>query len=162
MALFHFVTVWKIASPREPVWNAIYAFEDWSKWWRGVEETEVLDRGDANRIGFRTREVWKSKLPYKLRFQTVVDRMEPMSLIEVKAEGELEGTGLMRFAGDGNATIFQVDWEVKTTKLWMTILTPILRPLYAWNHSTIMNWGAECLAKKLGIPPIETSTEGVL
>jgi len=162
MSLFHFVTVWSIESPREPVWNAIYHFEDWEKWWKGVEKTEVLDRGDANRIGFRTREVWKSVLPYKLRFETTVTRMEPMSVIEVKSVGELDGTGLMRFAGEGNFTLFQVDWEVRTAKPWMTLLTPILRPAFAWNHETIMNWGAECLAKKLNIPPITTLAKATL
>jgi hypothetical protein len=162
MAEFHFVTVWKIESAREPVWDAIYHFEDWSKWWRGVEETEVLNHGDANRIGFRTREVWKSRLPYKLRFETIVTRMEPMSMIEVKSTGELDGTGLMRFGSNGDLTIFQVDWRVRATKPWMIIFAPIMRPFFAWNHKTIMDWGAECLSKKLGIPPIQTSTQGVL
>lgn len=161
-ASFHLVTVWRIASPRKPVWDAIYHFEDWPKWWKGVLHTDVVNQGDANRIGFQTRQVWKSKLPYELRFETRVTRMEPMSLIEVRSEGELDGTGLMRFSGDGDQTIFQVDWEVRTTKEWMTKLTPLLRPAYEWNHNTIMDWGAECLSKKLGIPSIETSTQGVL
>ncbi|HTX39847.1 MAG TPA: SRPBCC family protein [Bryobacteraceae bacterium] len=159
MALFHFVSVWRIESPIDPVWDAIYRFEDWPKWWRGVEQTDVVDRGDANRIGFRTREVWKSKLPYTLRFETTVSRMEPKKLIEVQSSGELDGTGLMRFAPVDGGTLFQVDWTVRTTKLWMTLLTPILRPAYAWNHETIMNWGAEGLSKKLGIKPIVTSKQ---
>ncbi len=161
MALFHFVTVWRIESPLDPVWDAIYHFDDWPKWWKGVLRMDVVAPGDANRIGRRTRQVWKSKLPYKLVFETTVSRIVPMSLIEVQSAGELEGTGLMRFGTKSGDTIFQVDWTVRTNKLWMTLLTPLLRPAYAWNHNTIMNWGAECLAKKMGVK-ISTSTQPAL
>lgn len=159
MSDFHFVTVWRIESPLEPVWDSIYHFEDWPKWWKGVESTEVLAQGDANRIGYRTHQIWKSELPYKLDFETTVSRMEPMSLIEVQSGGELDGTGLMRFQPQNGGTVFQVDWIVRTTKTWMTLMTPLLKPAFAWNHETIMNWGAESLTKKLGIKPIATSTE---
>jgi uncharacterized membrane protein len=162
MALFKLISVWKIEAPLPPVWDSIYHFEDWPAWWKGVEQVEILEPGDSNRVGLHSRQIWKSKLPYKLRFETTVSRMEPMSLIEVQSAGELEGTGLMRFARDGSTTIFQVDWTVATTKPWMTIMTPILRPAFAWNHNTIMDWGAACLAKKIGAKAISTSTQGVL
>jgi uncharacterized membrane protein len=161
-ATFNLISVWKIEAPLEPIWDAIYHFEGWPSWWKGVEQVELLEPGDSNRIGLVSREVWKSKLPYKLRFDTRVVRIEPMSVIEVKSSGELDGSGLMRFARDGTTTIFQVDWMVQTTKPWMTIMSPILRPAFAWNHNTIMNWGAECLARKVGAKTFSTSTKGVL
>jgi hypothetical protein len=38
---------------------------------------------------------------------------------------------------------------VKTTKLWMNLLAPIARPLFAWNHDQVMKAGYEGLKKRL-------------
>ena len=161
MTTFSFITVWKIAAPVEPVWDAMLRFEDWPSWWKGVESVEVLARGDANRIGFCSRQIWKSKLPYKLKFEGCIARVEPRSRIEITSKGELAGTGLMRFASDGTQTTFQYDWNVSTTKAWMNIVAPIAKPFFGWNHDVIMNWGAEGLAKKIGAKKIDTSTKGI-
>ncbi len=162
MADFSFITLWKIEAPLDPVWDALLRVEDWPNWWRGVVKVEVLCRGDANRIGFRSRQVWKSRLPYQLQFEGAVTGMTPKSRIEITADGELRGTGLMRFAGDGCWTIFQYDWNVSTTKPWMNVVAPVARPFFSWNHDVVMNWGAEGLAKLLGGAKVETSHNSVL
>jgi len=161
MTKFSFTTVWKIEAPLAPVWEALLRFEDWPSWWKGVEEVQVLARGDANRVGFSSRQIWKSKLPYKLKFEGSITRVEPMSRIELVSSGELAGSGLMRFANDGSLTTFQYDWDVDTTKEWMNIVAPIAKPFFAWNHDVIMDWGAEGLARKIGATKIDTSTKGV-
>jgi uncharacterized protein YndB with AHSA1/START domain len=161
MTTFSFTTVWKIEAPLDPVWDALLRMEDWPKWWRGVDEVDVLKRGDANRIGFTSRQVWKSRLPYKLKFEGSITRIVPKSRIEITSGGELAGSGLMRFANDGKLTTFQYDWDVSTTKQWMNIVAPIAKPFFSWNHDVIMNWGAEGLAKKLGGVKVATSDKGV-
>jgi len=159
---FSFITVWKIEAPLPAVWDAMFRFEEWPAWWRGVEKVEVLSPGDAGRIGFRSRQTWKSRLPYKLRFEGEIVRVNPMELLEVRSEGELKGTGLMRFATDGRSTTFQYDWNVATTKAWMNVVAPIAKPFFSWNHDVIMNWGAEGLARKLGSRSIATSNKAAL
>src|SRR3974390_1994986 len=125
MPTFSFISVWNFEGDLlEPVWKALSAIEDWPSWWTGVEQVEVLDRGGPDRVGFRSRQVWKSKLPYKLRFQGRIDRVEPMRRIEISSEGELRGRGLMRFASSGTSTVFQYDWNVATTKAWMNLVAP--------------------------------------
>jgi hypothetical protein len=154
---FSFVTVWKIEAPLPPVWEAMFRFEDWPSWWKGVEQVEVLAPGDANRVGFRSRQTWKSKLPYKLRFEGVIVRVNTMSLLELRSEGELQGIGLMRFANSGSSTTFQYDWNVSTSKAWMNLVASVAKPLFSWNHDVIMDWGAEGLARKLGGKRVLTS-----
>ena len=159
---FHLVSVWNIDSPLPPVWEALFHFENWPSWWKGVLDVEVLDRGDAHRIGFRTRQRYKSALPYVLTFETVVKRVLPMSLIQVESTGDLKGTGLLQFAERNGKTSFQLDWDVSPTSLWMRLLTPILGPAFTWNHRVLMDQGAQGLAQKLNIPTITTSSLGVL
>ena len=161
MTKFSFVSVWKLEAPLEPVWDALLRCEDWPSWWTGVVSVDVLSRGDANRVGFTSRQVWKSKLPYELKFQGSLTKVEPMTRVELMSQGELSGSGVMRFAQEGAITTFQYDWNVDTTKAWMNLLAPIAKPFFAWNHDIIMDWGAHGLAKKIGAKNVETSTQPV-
>jgi uncharacterized membrane protein len=162
MAEFHFVTVWRIEAPLEKVWDPLHRFDTWPQWWKGVEEVKVLDWGDANRVGFRSEQVWKSRLPYRLRFGGEITRVEPLRSIALTSHGELEGSGLLRFVADGAITTFQFDWDIASTEAWMNLLAPVARPFFEWNHNVIMDWGAEGLARTIGSKPIATSTVAVL
>jgi hypothetical protein len=97
------------------------------------------------------RYTWRSKLPYRLAFDMRLTRVEPMSLIEGEAIGELSGTGRWQFSEEKDATRVRYDWNVKTTKPWMNLLAPVARPIFKWNHDVVMGWGAEGLARKLGV-----------
>ncbi|MDO8730464.1 MAG: SRPBCC family protein [Candidatus Omnitrophota bacterium] len=137
MAAYSFVTRWTLQAPLEKVWEAIYDSDRWPSWWKGVERVE--------QIGSVRRFTWKSRLPYRLTFDMKVTRVEPMSLIESTAEGELSGTGRWTFEAVGGVTLVRYDWNVRTTKAWMNLLAPIARPLFRWNHNVIMQWGLEGL-----------------
>jgi hypothetical protein len=71
--------------------------------------------------------------------------------MEGKATGELIGTGLWRLRQKGNTTFVRYDWHVRTTKKWMNALSPIMRPIFEYNHEVVMRWGAEGLAKLLNV-----------
>jgi uncharacterized protein YndB with AHSA1/START domain len=150
MADYEFVTVWRFDAPIEKVWDAIKDSETWSDWWKGVLKVEELKAGNAEGVGKIVRSTWKSKLPYKLVFDSEVMRVEPMNIIEARAFGELDGNGIWTLtAEDANTTRVQYDWRVKTTKPWMNLIAPLAKPFFGWNHNVIMNWGGEGLAKKL-------------
>jgi hypothetical protein len=150
MAKYRFVTIWHVAAPIESVWNEIYYSEFWPIWWKGVESVVELKPGYKDGIGSVRRYTWKSLLPYKLTFDMRTVRVEPLSMIESVATGDLEGKGLWQFSVDRTGTVARYDWEVETTKLWMNILSPLVRPLFKWNHDVVMEWGAEGLRKRLG------------
>ncbi len=153
---YEFVTVWRFDAPLEKVWACIKDSETWSDWWKGVLKVEKLKDGDANGIGAIHRSTWKSALPYKLVFDSETVRIEELKLIEVRAFGELDGTGLWTLTAENpHQTRVQYDWTVKTTKSWMNFLAPIAKPFFRWNHDTIMNWGGAGLAKKLNCKLLE-------
>ena len=151
MADYSFVTLWRFRSPLEPVWETIYRSEDWPAWWRGVERVERVEQGDARGVGALQLYTWKSKLPYRLAFHMRLTRVEPLSLIEGEAVGELTGTGRWRLTHDGGVTHVRYDWDVRTTRPWMNLLAPVARPVFKWNHDVVMNWGADGLARRLGV-----------
>lgn len=156
MAHFEFVTFWRLRAPLEQVWQVVYDYERWPTWWRGVEQVKIVKRGESNGIGTIIDQVWKSALPYRLRFQTRLSRVEPLRLFEVTSQGQLHGVGLMQFSTDGDITVVRFDWKVDTTEPWMNFLAPVARPLFRWNHGTIMDWGGQCLSRKLGAELVAT------
>lgn len=155
MASYDFVTIWRIEAPIEQVWKEIYYTEHWPDWWKGVISVEELKEGDDLGVGSIRRYTWRTKLPYKLIFDIETVKVEPMTYLEGRSSGELDGNGIWQLTEDEQHTIVRYDWQVNTTKLWMNILAPIARPLFEWNHNIVMRWGAESLAKRLGVRVIQ-------
>ena len=96
MASYSFLTTWILDASREDVWQAIYEVERWPEWWRGVRSVEQLEQGDADGIGALYRHEWRSVIPYPVRFESRITRIDPGTLIEATAEGELAGIGRWR------------------------------------------------------------------
>jgi len=151
MASYRFTTIWKVQVPHHKVWDLIFNSEAWPTWWRGVEKVEKLKDGDADHVGAVMRYTWKSKLPYRLVFEMETTRVEPMSIIEGKAIGELQGHGQWTLTHEDGFTTARYDWNVETTKPWMNTLAPIAKPFFSWNHDVVMGWGGKGLAKQLGV-----------
>jgi uncharacterized protein YndB with AHSA1/START domain len=150
MSGYEFVSVWHIDAPVAEVWRLINDADTWPDWWPGVLSSVELKAGDADGVGSIRRSVWKSRLPYKLEFDSEVVRITPESLIEVRAFGQLEGRGLWQLTPvSETSTRVQYDWTVKTTTVWMNALAPIARPFFRWNHDVIMRWGETGLNKRM-------------
>jgi uncharacterized protein YndB with AHSA1/START domain len=149
MASYSFLTTWILDAPREEVWDAIYEIERWPSWWRGVRKVEKLEHGGDDGIGALYRHEWRSVVPYPVRFETRITRIELPHLIEADADGELAGTGRWRFFG-GRETAVTYEWNVRTTRPWMNVLAPVARPIFRWNHNVVMHQGGQGLADLLG------------
>jgi hypothetical protein len=149
MTKYSFVTHWELDAPLGAVWDEIAAPLKWPEWWRGVEQVVEMEKGDPDGVGSLNRYTWKSVLPYRLTFDMRTTRVEKHRRIEGTAAGELQGTGLWTFTDAGSSTVVRYDWIVETTKAWMDVLSPIARPLFAWNHDVVMRWGAEGLRDRI-------------
>jgi uncharacterized protein YndB with AHSA1/START domain len=151
MAEYAFLTTWLLESPRRPVWDAIHDQENWPSWWRGVEEAAELSRpSDGGDVGSVARMVWKSLLPYRVEFEVTTTRVEHPHLLEGHAVGELEGVGRWRLYEQDGITAVLYEWNVRTTKPWMNLFAPLLRPAFEWNHDWVMARGGEGIAHLLG------------
>lgn len=150
MADYAFLTTWLLDSPREPVWETIYAQEHWSEWWPGVEAAVAVDHGDGNRVGAVSQMAWRSFLPYRIHFELKTTAVERPYLMEGRVSGDLVGTGRWRFYQADGATAVLYEWNVATTKPWMNLAAPFARPIFRWNHDWVMARGGEGIAARLG------------
>ncbi|TCS38416.1 polyketide cyclase/dehydrase/lipid transport protein [Paucimonas lemoignei] len=146
---YHLTTLWKFDAPLELVWKTILDSESWPQWWQGVERVVTLDRGDASGIGARQRYIWKSALPYRLKFVSRVTRVEPMRILEGRVEGDVEGIGCWHFGQDKGLTIVRYEWHVQTTRSWMNVLSLFAKPFFRRSHDALMRAGGQGLAHHL-------------
>ena len=156
MAAYSFLTTWHLDAPVAPVYEVLKESADYPRWWKGVESVEMLEHGDEHGVGQVDRHVWRSVLPYSLRFDSRVTRVEPLRSIEARITGDLEGAGAWRlFSGEGTAVVF--DWRVRATRAWMNRLGPVARPVFVWNHDRVMAEGGVGLARELGVRLLASS-----
>jgi uncharacterized protein YndB with AHSA1/START domain len=148
-ASYKFVTHWQFQASPVDVWDAIHHSERWPQWWKAVESVVELQKGDSTGVGSLRRYTWRGALPYRLSFDMRTTQVEPPVRLEGRASGELEGRGCWTLSGQGSTTLVRYDWEVEANKRWMQILSPIARPLFEWNHDTVMRWGFEGLTARL-------------
>ena len=148
---YRFLTTWRLEAPLAEVYEAIHGVERWPEWWRGVESVEKLDAGEDGGVGSVYRQRWRSVLPYTIEFDVETTRVEPLAALEGRASGGLAGTGRWAFASADGTTAVTYAWDVRTTKPWMKLASPVARPVFAWSHNTVMRWGGESLAALLGV-----------
>src|SRR5262245_21602252 len=150
MAQYRFLTTWLLEADRERVWEAIYESERWPEWWHGVLEAERLEEGDEEGVGQFGRYVWKSKRAYRLEFFVRTTKVRRPNLLEGDASGERAGTGRWRLFEQGGITAVLYEWEVRTTRSWMNLLSPLARPIFVVNHDHVMRNGGKGIAQLLG------------
>jgi len=151
MAEYAFLTAWRVAAPREAVFEVLHASERWPEWWDGVESVEKLEDGDAEGRGSLGRYAWRSAMRYRLEFEMRITNVERPLRMDGAAVGELTGTGIWRLYEDDRGTAVLFEWRVRTTRWWMNALAPVARPVFRWNHSRLMQAGGRGLARRLGV-----------
>ena len=93
MADYHYVSTWQLRAPIEQVWAVLNDLEHLPVWYRGVQQAQELTPGDAQGVGRQVRYVIKGRLPLRLAFEATTTRSVPPRDQELRAQGELAGTG---------------------------------------------------------------------
>ncbi len=130
-----FVEHWIIPAPRHDVYAVLQDGRLLPEWWRGVYlEAEPIGSGEI-RVGAQLRVKARGALPYRLRFVLESTRLEPDRVVQVKTHGDFEGVWTATLSDlDDGATRVDLDWRVTVKKPLVRYLSPLLRPLFAWNH----------------------------
>ena len=147
---YHFDMVWSFDVPIDRVWKMLTSTEEWPRWWKNCTAVETIERGGPDGVGAVQRFTIKSQLLYALRFEIRTTRLEEPRLIEGDAQGNLDGTVRWQLTPEADGTRVHYNWDVRPTEPWMQALSPILRPIFAWNHQAVMRKGGQGLAHMMG------------
>lgn len=148
---YQFQTMWQTSAPVEKVWETLAHYSAWSTWWRGIREVEVVRSGDGSGVGTVLRQGWRSWIPYTLVFDLEMIRIESKRVLEGRASGDLEGICKWTFNPINGGTEIRFDVDVRTGRWWMNLPISFARQIVRANFETIMRWGREGLARRLGV-----------
>jgi carbon monoxide dehydrogenase subunit G len=155
MADYHYISTWQLQAPIERVWPAISDLERLPAWYPAVQEVQTLTPGDPDAVGSRVRYLIKGRLPMRLAFEATITRVVPPRELELRAEGELAGTGRWELEQRGEVTSVRYTWDVRTTKAWMNLAAPVARPLFTWNTRGVLLEAGQGLARFLQVPLVD-------
>ncbi len=134
---FRFEEEWEVpgATPEE-VYAVLADGTLLPRWWKGVYlEAVPFEPETGPRVGSRFRAKARGFLPYKLNFILETVELEPNRLVAVKVVGDFDGRWRARLSPRNGGTHVDLTWETTLKRPWMRFLSPILRPLFAWNHT---------------------------
>jgi uncharacterized protein YndB with AHSA1/START domain/mannose-6-phosphate isomerase-like protein (cupin superfamily) len=134
MRPYVFVDEWDVAAPPEAVFAAIADARTYPQWWRPVY-LDVDADGPAE-LGKESRQHFKGRLPYHLHTRSRVVELDAPRLVTAEVDGDLRGRGTWTLTPTASGTHVRFDWQVHADRKLLRVLTPVLRPLFRWNH----NW----------------------
>lgn len=127
-----FLDEWDVDAPIEVVFDALADARTYPEWWKPVYIAADADGPPA--VGVSSRQRFKGRLPYRLKTRSTIVRMEPPHEIEAEVVGDLSGTGIWMLTEKDGGTHVAFDWRVNADRPLLRNLTPLLRPLFRWNH----------------------------
>ena len=128
-----FIDEWDVDAPAEAVFDALADATTYPTWWRPVY-LETTSDGPPG-LGRISQQHFKGRLPYHLHTSSTITRYERPTSIGADVVGDLRGRGLWTLTPRNGGTHVQFDWRVNAEKPIVRALTPVLRPLFRWNHA---------------------------
>ena len=125
---------WDVDAPIGAVFEALADARTYPEWWKPVY-IEVECSGPPA-VGRVSHQHFKGRLPYALRTRSEIKQMEAPHRFEVEVVGDLTGRGTWTLTQSNAGVHVRFDWVVLADRPLLRRLTPVLRPLFRWNH----NW----------------------
>jgi uncharacterized protein YndB with AHSA1/START domain/quercetin dioxygenase-like cupin family protein len=134
MRPYLFVDEWDVSAPPEAVFDAIADSRSYPRWWRPVYLDVQADGPAAP--GTAASHHFKGRLPYHLHTRSVIAEIDPPHRVVADVDGDLRGRGTWTLTSVPHGTHVRFDWQVHADRALLRVLTPVLRPIFRWNH----NW----------------------
>lgn len=161
--LYDLSSSWNFPNNRQEVWDVIADPNmAWPDWWPGCTLAKQLERfpqtsasNDELLLATTATLKFKASLGYTLSVSYHPTMVDSPNEIAFDAGGDLEGEGLVILSKTNNDhTQMDIEWRVRPTSRWMTFLSPVAAPAFAYAHAALMRRGEEglsaYLAKKHG------------
>ena len=158
--LFDLGSTWHLPATPEKVWAIIADVEmSWPNWWPRCSFAAPLVRtepkSDSQEDVLKATTAYlnfKASLGYTLTITIHPTKVVTPREIEFDAGGHLSGTGKVTLTPEANdkATRMDIEWKVRPTQRWMSLLTPIAAPAFTAAHTLMMRQGEKGLLRALG------------
>jgi uncharacterized protein YndB with AHSA1/START domain/quercetin dioxygenase-like cupin family protein len=132
-AEYLFVDEWDVAAPPQAVFDALADARTYPRWWTPVYVDVDADGPPA--LGKESRQHFNGRLPNHLHTRSRITRLEPPRVVQGDVDGDLRGRGTWTLTPTAAGTHVRFDWRVLADRPLLRTLTPVLRPVFRWNHA---------------------------
>jgi hypothetical protein len=109
-------------------------------WWGATFLTVEGDAGPP-RPGRHAKILSRGRLPYKLRWEAEITEADAPHGFSFTMNGDFVGGGSWAFEPTEGGTNAVFTFEPRVEKPGVKQLSPLLKPLFAWNHRWAMEHG---------------------
>jgi hypothetical protein len=139
---FRIVTYWRVEATAVEVAAVLTDAEALPRWWGQVYlAVAVVAAGDADGIGRQVTVLSKGWLPYHIRWTGELVAADLPRSWSIRATGDLVGEGVWMLTEADGWTDAVYDWRVSADRPLFRWLSPLLAPVFAWNHRWAMARG---------------------
>ena len=139
---YQFLTEWRVAAPRPLLYDILREAEAYPRWWPDVYlRADLTSSGRSDHVGDHVALHTKGWLPYTLHWTAIAEHYDAPRRIEIRAEGDFVGRGVWHLEEAGDETDITFDWRLRADKPLIRWFSPLLKPLFQWNHRWAMATG---------------------
>lgn len=139
---YQFLTEWRVAAPRPLLYDILREAAAYPRWWPDVYlKAETASSGRHDHVGDRVALHTKGWLPYTLHWTAISERYDEPRSIEIRAEGDFVGRGVWQLEETPDGTYITFDWRLRADKPLIRWFSPLLKPVFKWNHRWAMATG---------------------
>jgi hypothetical protein len=135
-----------VQPPLPDVYEVVGNTLGYSDWWGDVFASVEGDDGPP-RPGRQATIVSRGLLPYRLRWQAQIVEANAPHGFSFTMTGDFVGGGSWTFAESAGGVDATFDFRPRVEKAGVKQLTPLLRPVFRWNHSWALKHGERGLRK---------------
>ena len=132
-AEYVFIDEWDVSAPQERVFAALADSRTYPGWWTPTYLESSAD--GPPEVGTESRQRFKARLPYTLSTVSKIVALERPRRLEFDVRGDLRGHGVWTLTPRDGVVHVRFDWHVHADRALIRVLTPLLRPLFRWNHN---------------------------
>ena len=149
---YEFHSRWLIPTDLAIVEAIILDSKRWRVWWPDIIRVE--GEPVPGYVGARYQVTWRSVVGYTLDLAIIVTGYTEGEQMTFDSSGDLDGHGTFMLSQlPSQPTEIAISWSVTTTKRWMNLFAPVLRPFFAWNHRLLMSRGEKGLRQFIASQP---------
>jgi hypothetical protein len=120
------------------------------RWWPELFQAVTIVRpGAEHALGQVADCRCKARLPYTLHFTYVVVEVRYPYGSTISSTGDLVGQGVWTLRSRARGVDVTYDWRVELRKPLLRLVSPVLRPLLAANHTWSMRRGESGLTREI-------------
>lgn len=153
---YRFVDRWFVAAPIDVAYDVIGNTLGYPQWW-GEVFTSVEGDGGPPRPGRHVRIVSRGFLPYRLRWEAEITDADAPQRFGFTMTGDFVGSGSWIFEPGEGGTNAVFDFRPRVEKAGVKQLSPVLKPLFRWNHRWAMKRGERGVNALLASPSPQPS-----